>query len=32
MTVKEKIEKLQKKYLDIQSKYSEELSEKYVYL
>lgn len=32
MTVKEKIEKLQKKYLDIKSKYSEELSEKYVYL
>jgi len=32
MTVKEKIEKLQKEYLDIKSKYSEELSEKYVYL
>lgn len=32
MTVKEKIEELQKEYLDIKSKYSKELSEKYVYL
>jgi hypothetical protein len=32
MTIKEKIEELQKEYLDIKSKYSKELSEKYVYL
>lgn len=32
MTVKEKIEELQKEYLDIKSKYSEELSKKYAYL
>jgi hypothetical protein len=32
MTIKEKLEELQKEYLDIKSKYSKEFSEKYVYL